>query len=97
MSRIALWVTLTPRPGKAAELRERAVRHARTCLAEEAGCERFDVLVETGQDGRLNLYEVYRNKAALQAHDESPHMNAYRNDTTGLIGARERRQFELQE
>ena len=97
MSRVALWVVLTPKPGRAAELRERAVRHARTCLAEEDGCERFDVLAGDDGGATLALYEVYRDEAALQAHDASAHMALYRRDTAELIAARQRSRYQVQE
>jgi quinol monooxygenase YgiN len=73
MTRIALLVDITLVPGREAEF-DRLIRaHAAASLAEEPGCERFDVLIPkdaAGQpiQGRVILYELYRDEAALAAH-----------------------------
>jgi quinol monooxygenase YgiN len=42
-------------------------------LAEEPGCERFDVLIEKGAPDHVVLYEIYRNRAAFDFHLKSRH------------------------
>ena len=53
--------------------------HAAATLAEEPGCERFDVLQPLNADGtpdhtRLMLVEVYRDMDAVAAHRANPRM-----------------------
>lgn len=73
MPRIALLVEFEVRPGCHAALLALMRGHAATCLAEEAGLERFDVLEMVDAEGqpdpdRLMLYEVFANAAAREAH-----------------------------
>src|SRR5258708_15374065 len=50
--------------------------NARKSLAEEPGCHRFDVLVQTGLPDHILLYEIYKNRAAFDIHLKSPHFAA---------------------
>lgn len=73
MPRIALIVEFDVRPGCHAALLALMRAHAKACLAEEAGLERFDVLEVVDAEGqpdetRLMLYEVFADAAARQAH-----------------------------
>ena len=79
MSRIAIMVSFTIKPGCFDALDAHIRTHARLTLAEEPGCERFDVLQPLHEDGRpdqsrIMLCEVYRDMAAVEAHRANPRM-----------------------
>jgi len=88
MARIALLVDITLVPGREAEFDALIRAHAAASLAEEPGCERFDVLTPLGSAGRVILYEVYRDAAALAAHRATDRQAHNRIAFEGLIAAR---------
>ncbi len=45
--------------------------------AAEPGCRRFDVLEPEGEPDRILLYEIYADRAALDAHLETAHYVAF--------------------
>jgi autoinducer 2-degrading protein len=47
--------------------------NARTSLADEPGCDRFDVLIEKGVPDHILLYEIYTDRAAFDFHLKSRH------------------------
>jgi len=65
---------------------------ARSSVANEPGCLRFDVIQDANDANRIWLYEVYKDEAAFQAHLQSPHLGKFRDTTQdwrteGLQGA----------
>jgi (4S)-4-hydroxy-5-phosphonooxypentane-2,3-dione isomerase len=51
---------------------------ARGSVNDEPGCYRFDVLVDAKDPNTLYLYEVYRDRAAFDAHLQAPHYVRWR-------------------
>ncbi|HUF19142.1 MAG TPA: putative quinol monooxygenase [Burkholderiales bacterium] len=49
------------------------LENARISLEQEAGCDRFDVLNRAGRPNEIVLYEIYRDRAAFDAHLKSRH------------------------
>lgn len=48
-------------------------------VADEPGCIQFDVFVDRrSAPARVMFYEVYENRAAFDAHLETPHLAAFR-------------------
>ncbi|HEX4986104.1 MAG TPA: putative quinol monooxygenase [Burkholderiales bacterium] len=47
--------------------------NARQSLADEPGCDRFDVLIEKGSPDHVLLYEIYKDRAAFDVHLKSRH------------------------
>jgi quinol monooxygenase YgiN len=48
-------------------------------LANEAGCLQFDVFVDrAAHPTRVMFFEVYADRAAFDAHLETPHLAAFR-------------------
>lgn len=93
MARVALIVDITLVPGREAEFDALIRAHAAASVAEEPGCERFDVLVpkdEAGQPipGRVILYELYRDAAALAEHRATERQTRNRVIFRELIAAR---------
>jgi quinol monooxygenase YgiN len=93
MSRLAVVVEFRLKPDALARFDAVIREHARLTLAEEPGCERFDVLRPLGQDGapdpsRVMLVEVYRDAAAFEAHNRNPRLPGVREAYSGLVEAR---------
>jgi len=71
---------------------EAVVEDARSSVANEPGCLRFDVIQDANDANRIWLYEVYKDEAAFQAHLQAPHLLKLRETTAdwrveGLQGA----------
>lgn len=100
MPKIALIVEFEVRPGSHAALLALMRAHAATCLAEEPGLERFDVLEVVDaegrtDEGRLMLYEVFADAAARQAHWGFPRHEATKAAFAPLIFGRSSRLCRL--
>lgn len=93
MAKVALIVEFTLKEGAHAAF-DRIIRgHAAGTLAEEPGCERFEVLQPRKPDGspdlsRVLLCEVYADEAAFKAHSENPRLARTRAAYADLITGR---------
>ncbi len=79
MPRIAIMVEFRIKHGLWGDFDAHIRDHAARTLAEEPGCERFDVLQPLNEDGspdltRIMLCEVYTDRAAFDAHRAGPRM-----------------------
>lgn len=79
--------------GKEAEFTAAIRDHARRTLAEEPGCLRFEVIKPIERDGTpvpnmVMVNELYRDEAALTAHENNPRMPSLRGITGPLLKAR---------
>ncbi|MEX0344951.1 MAG: putative quinol monooxygenase [Rhizobiaceae bacterium] len=74
---IHLIATLTIQPGAL----EKVVAAAQPCIdatRKEEGCISYDLLVDVTDKKRLKFVECWENRAALDAHFETPHLQAWR-------------------
>lgn len=62
--------------------------HAAGTLADEPGCERFDVLTPSDGGNRVHLHEVYANEAAFALHRSSKRLADVREIYQHLIVGR---------
>ncbi|MDH3715207.1 MAG: antibiotic biosynthesis monooxygenase [Gammaproteobacteria bacterium] len=60
-------------PGRAGEFEPAMLAQARNSLAAEADCLQFDVCRNPQREDEFFLYEIYRDRAAFDAHLDSPH------------------------
>lgn len=93
MPKVAIHVEFKPKPGQHAAFDALIREHARLTVAEEPGCERFEVLQPlkpdgTKDEGRIMLVEVYRDQDAVKAHVANPRMPKVREAYTPMIEAR---------
>lgn len=92
MTKVALVVEFKLKPGAHAAFDAIIRDHAAGTLADEPGCERFDVLQPKGKEGpdlsRVILYEVYADDAAFQAHTQNPRLARTRAAYESLIEGR---------
>jgi len=84
----AILAYLTAKPGKEAEFKEKMTAQARRCLAGEPGCLQFDVARDPNNPARLVMLEVYKDEAAIKAHQESAHFKDFRPVITELVADR---------
>jgi autoinducer 2-degrading protein len=67
----------------------RLLQHARNSLEREKGdCLRFDVHQDKQDPTLFLLIEIYRDEAAFEAHRNSPHFLAYKQDTQDWVAER---------
>jgi quinol monooxygenase YgiN len=71
--------------------------NAASSLRDEPGCERFDVLVDPAASGRVVLYEIYRDRAAFDAHLASPHFVCFDADIRGIVQGKRVTELDLLE
>src|SRR5947209_13571156 len=55
--------------------------HARRATDNEPGTVRFDVIRDEGDPNRVFIYEVYTNRAALDAHNDAASIAQFRKET----------------
>ncbi|MGX7705193.1 putative quinol monooxygenase [Methylobacterium sp. Gmos1] len=58
---------------------------ARSSVAGEPGCSAFDVAVSESDPRTVVFYEVYDDRAAFDAHLETPHLARFRAGFPALI------------
>ncbi len=90
MTNIALSIDVRTTPGQRDAFVARIKQHGEFCLANEPGCLRFDVMIPLDEADRVVVFEIYADKAALDAHDCTEYMAAYRRDTGPMIASRVR-------
>ena len=56
-------------------------------VGTEPGCLRFDVIQDENDPNILYFYEVYRDRAAFEAHGNTEHIARYREVTKGQTAA----------
>ena len=57
---------------------------------KEPGCKQFEVLVDPNDKARIMLYEVYKDEAAFQTHQGTPHFKKYLAEAVPLLADRVR-------
>ncbi len=71
-------VSIDIQPGFRERFVEALLDDARGSVTHEPGCLRFDVIQDERNPDRIYLYEVYRDKAAFDAHTRAPHFLTWR-------------------
>jgi quinol monooxygenase YgiN len=75
---LALVVSLQVRPGHRDAFLAAITENAERSFSDEPGCRYFDVTVDTADDHRFVFYELYTDRAAMDAHRAAPHFAAWR-------------------
>jgi quinol monooxygenase YgiN len=75
---LALVVAIQIKPGFKEQFIEEMKANASGAVNTEPGCVRFDILQDDNDTNRLWLYEVYKDEAAFQAHQQTPHFRRIR-------------------
>jgi quinol monooxygenase YgiN len=88
-SAYVIWVEFDIHPERLAQFTSLVRINAAASLANEPGCQRFDVLLPTPDRATVALYEIYDDEAAFAAHLASPHFKTFAAAIQGFV--RERR------
>jgi len=91
----AILAYLTTKPGKEAQFQEQMTAQAKRCLANEPGCLQFDVVQNPKDPTRFVMLEVYRDDAAIKAHQDSQHFKDFRPVVGDLIADRKVEIFHM--
>ena len=79
---------LTAKPGMEAKFKAAMTMQAERCLANEPGCLQFDVAQDPKRPERFVLVEVYKDDAAIKAHQDSLHFKDFRPVLSELVAER---------
>jgi autoinducer 2-degrading protein len=71
---VVLILELVVKPEHRAEFLEAVWEDANGALDNEAGCLRFDVMVDSADPNRVMLFEVYRDAEARRIHRAAPYL-----------------------
>jgi len=63
--------------------------NARASTAHEAECHQFDVCTDPSAPHTAFLYEVYTDRAAFDAHLQTPHFKAFDAAVTDMIASKD--------
>jgi quinol monooxygenase YgiN len=74
---------------------ELVLANAKASLEHEAGCRRFDVVVEPQNSRRFVLYEIYDDDDAFELHLRSPHFHSFAAAIDGHIEDRSLRKLRF--
>jgi len=85
MSRFVVYVEFNLHESAVDRFMPMMLANARASLADEPGCERFDVLHVAGKPQQIVLYEIYRDRAAFQEHLKTPHFLEFNAATAPFI------------
>ena len=91
----AILAYLTTKPGKEAEFQQQMTAQAKRCLANEPGCLQFDVVQDPKNTTRFVMLEVYKDDAAIKAHQDSQHFKDFRPVVGDLIADRKVEIFSM--
>lgn len=64
-------------------------------VRSEPGCRRFDVLEPKGEDDRIVLYEIYRDRAAFEEHLKTAHFAAFDAAVADLVAEKTVNDYHL--
>ncbi|HXE86202.1 MAG TPA: antibiotic biosynthesis monooxygenase family protein [Hyphomicrobiaceae bacterium] len=91
----AILAYLTAKPGMEAKFKETMTAQAQRCLANEPGCLQFDVTQDPKDSSRFVMLEVYKDDAAIKAHQDSLHFKDFRPVISELVADRKVEVFSI--
>ncbi len=95
MAEYAIIVDFRLKPNTRKLFRRLVDANAVTTLGSEPGCRRFDVLEPLGEDDRVVLYEIYRDRPAFEDHIRTPHFAAFDSAVAGLVASKSVSEYAL--
>ncbi len=69
------------------------LKNARASLTDEPGCRQFDVSVVADDPAHIFLYELYDDRAAYEAHRQTPHFREFDAASASLVASNVGRHF----
>ena len=86
---LAMWVKVRVKPNGRERFLKAIEVDALGSERDEPGCMRFNVLQDAQDQNVYYFYEVYRDEAALEAHQATPHYAIWRAAADSLEGPTE--------
>ena len=83
------------KPDTQAAFRRLIDANAMASVRSEPGCRRFDVLEPKGEEGRIVLYEIYRDRSAFEDHLKTAHFAAFDAAVADLVAHKAVTEFAL--
>jgi len=84
-----LQVNIKIQPQNVEAFMERLAENAREAR-KEPGCKQFEVLVDPKDRTAIMLYEVYKDEAAFETHQQTAHFKNYVAEAVPMLASRER-------
>ena len=88
MSKIALVVEFDIKPEHRQAFEDVIRGHAQKTLESEEGCLQFEILIPREDEGKVFLFECYRDAAAFETHGKSPILAETRETYKDMINGR---------
>ena len=79
-------IDIQVRPERIRDFQDSSLRNHRGSI-REPGVLRFDVLQSASDPGHFLLYEAYRDEPATQAHKETAHYLAWKQEVEAMLAA----------
>ena len=89
MAQFTILVRFRIADGQLATFLPLMIENAQASRREEPGCERFDVLQPGDEKDCILLYEIYRDRAAFDAHCVSPHFKRFDAATKSMVAEKQ--------
>ncbi len=86
---VIITVVFTAKPDKIEEFRDAIIFQAKSSRENEPGCRQFDVNVSADNPAVFQVYEIYDDAAAFEAHKNSEHSAITGQRVPGLVLSRE--------
>jgi (4S)-4-hydroxy-5-phosphonooxypentane-2,3-dione isomerase len=85
MDKIALSVTLEFDPKFKQAILSALLAHRERCLKEEPRTLQFEVLIPVDEQGKLLIFELYKDNESLAAHSSGASIARFRQEVQGKI------------
>jgi quinol monooxygenase YgiN len=95
MSGFVIVVDFKIKPGGMVAFRRLIDDNAQASVKDEPGCRRFDVLSSRKEADRILLYEIYDNRAAFDAHLQTPHFAVFNAESAALVADKTVIEYDL--
>jgi quinol monooxygenase YgiN len=95
MSDFVIVVDFKIKPGEMKSFRRLIDENAKASVRDEPGCRRFDVLANPKDADRILLYEIYDDRAAFDAHRQTPHFAAFDRSSAALVADKTVTEYDL--
>ncbi len=86
MPRLAIIATIEVAAGRRDQLLPLLGAHRARSLKDEPGTLQFEVLAPREDDTKLFVYEVYRDDAAFETHQNAASIARFREEAAGMFG-----------
>jgi quinol monooxygenase YgiN len=93
MGAFVLFVEVEIQAGKVDLVRPLMLANARAARETEPGCLQFDVIEDPADPAHVRFYEVYKDEAAFETHQQTAHFKTWLEQGVPLLAARKRHTF----